>query len=387
MDKNRLMYIDNIRLLVIILVVVQHISVTYSGFGDWYYIEPGKIGIVQTALFGIWQATVQGFSMGLLFLIAGYFLPGAYDKKGFGRFINDRLIRLGAPTIIYMLVIHPLLALGILGYRFDAGGFIAHGDGSLLIAHKEYLVGFHFIGGSGPLWFALTLLIFTIIYALIRKFTATKAATATGNTFPTFLQISALILLISVCAFLVRIVQPIGTNILNIQLSNFSSYVILFIIGIKCKQNNWFEKLDYATVKPWLIRGIAFGIIMFAVIMISGGALAGDLTPFNGGVTWQSAAYSVWESYVAVAMSIALIAVFKAKYNIQSKLIKTMSTNAFSVYVFHAPVIVALSLLFASIHLVPIAKFVIIVLAGVPLCFLITNLTIQKIPFLRKLFA
>jgi surface polysaccharide O-acyltransferase-like enzyme len=123
--------------------------------------------------------------------------------------------------------------------------------------------------------------------------------------------------------------------------------------------------------------------------MISGGALDGDLNLqlFEGGRTWQSAAFSLWEAFVVVAMSIGLIALFKEKFNDQNGLVKTMSRNAFSVYVFHSLIIVALSLLFAPVNLIPIAKFFIIALVGVPFCFLVTNFTIQRIPFLKKLFA
>jgi len=86
-------------------------------------------------------------------------------------------------------------------------------------------------------------------------------------------------------------------------------------------------------------------------------------------------------------MSIGLIAVFREKLNKQSKLIKTMSSNAFSVYAYHTPIIIALTMLFAPVSLIPIGKFAIATLVGVPICFLFTNYTIQKIPFLRKLYA
>jgi hypothetical protein len=36
--KERALYIDNLRLLVIVLVVSIHLAVTVSGFGSWYYV-------------------------------------------------------------------------------------------------------------------------------------------------------------------------------------------------------------------------------------------------------------------------------------------------------------------------------------------------------------
>ena len=386
MGANRRLYIDNLRLLIIALVVLQHIAVTYSGFGSWYYVEPGKMGTVQTVFFGFHQAFTQGYFMGILFLIAGYFTHDSFDKKGFRAFIKDRFIRLGIPAIIYMLVIHPILIFCILGYRLDVSGIPVRGDGSLSDSYMKYLTGFHFVGGSGPLWFALALLIFSIFYALLRKYVFRKTSAGNKN-LPGFMRILMIMLLMGICSFFVRTVQPIGTDVLNMQLGFFSQYVILFVVGIYCKRNDWFEKLNYATGKLWLIWGLVLGFVLFAVIMISGGALDGNLKPFDGGLTWQSAAFALWESFVCVSMSIGLLALFKEKCDGQNKLVERLSQNAFSVYVFHPLIIVSLSLLFSPVKVIPILKFAILAITGIPICFFVTEFTIRRIPFLRELFA
>lgn len=127
-------------------------------------------------------------------------------------------------------------------------------------------------------------------------------------------------------------------------------------------------------------------MIIFYNQVRQAGALRGDLEVFFGGVSWQSAVYALWESFVSISMSIGLIALFKEKYNKQNKLISTMTDNAFSVYVFHAPIIIALSLLFAPVNIIPFVKFVILTIISIPLCFLFTNF-IRKIPFLRKILV
>jgi hypothetical protein len=40
--KERLLYLDNVRLMVIAFVVMHHLAVAISGFGRWYY--DGKVG-------------------------------------------------------------------------------------------------------------------------------------------------------------------------------------------------------------------------------------------------------------------------------------------------------------------------------------------------------
>ena len=105
---QRLVFIDNIRWVVIILVVLMHLNVTYSTMGLWYYLEARDIDPLSQLLFGMYGSLNQAFMMGLLFLIAGYFVLGSFDKKGFKPFVTDRIIRLGIPTLIYMLLIHPV---------------------------------------------------------------------------------------------------------------------------------------------------------------------------------------------------------------------------------------------------------------------------------------
>ena len=378
-NGNRLLYIDNIRLLMIILVVMMHLAVTYSNIGSWFYNDPQELNTPELVVFAFFQSFTQGYFMGLLFLIAGYFVPASYDKKGFDKFVKERLIRLGIPTLMFMLIITPFISAVLLGYRGSGGeGF--------WMAYLKYIISFQFIGRTGPLWFALALLVFSIIYAMFRVIAFPEAGDI-DEPFPKTRMIIVLILLIGLCTFLVRISWPVGTDIINFQLCYFSQYIALFAIGIKCRRNNWLEKLSFKRGRKWLIAALVPGTVSWAVIMLSGGALNGEFDIFFGGTGWQSAAYAFWESFIGVAMSIGLISLFKKKFNKQSKLVRVMSDNAFSVYVFHAPLIIALSLLFVPVTLAPLVKFAVLVLISIPVCFLFTNFVVRKIPYLRKLLV
>ena len=94
----RLYFIDNIRWLIIVQVVVLHAAVTYSALGDWYYKEPANLALLSALAFGIFLSFTQAYFMGLLFLVAGYFVPASFDRKGSRRFLRDRAVRLGIPT-------------------------------------------------------------------------------------------------------------------------------------------------------------------------------------------------------------------------------------------------------------------------------------------------
>jgi surface polysaccharide O-acyltransferase-like enzyme len=316
--------------------------------------------------------------MGVLFLVAGYFVPAAYDRKGFTRFVRDRLIRLGLPALLYMLIIHPFISYVILGlYWIEPKPLF-------LSFYRQYILSFDFIGGSGPLWFALALLIFSVIYATVRLLIDKKPG-YTGISSPNAFNPILLISLIGICTFLIRLVQPIGTSILNMQLGFFAQYVILFSAGIKAYRHNWFEKESFRYGRKWLCAGITLGIIIWLLLMLTGGALEGSIDAYMGGPHWQSAFYALWESFVGVSMSIGLLSFFKEKINFHNTVLKVLSDNSFAVYVFHAPVIISIALLLRPVLLAPLLKFLILIITGIPVTFAVTHFIFRRIPLLNKI--
>jgi surface polysaccharide O-acyltransferase-like enzyme len=154
-------------------------------------------------------------------------------------------------------------------------------------------------------------------------------------------------------------------------------------VGIVAYRNNLFARISYRAGKRWLISGIALGFLAWlplAIVAIESGSTAALL----GGLTWQSAGYSVWESFVAVAMSIGLIAVFREKFNHQSKLVKTLSDNSYAVYMFHPLIIIAVTLSLKPVALYPIIKWLLLCVICVPLCFAVTHFVFRKIPLLKN---
>lgn len=274
-SAGRLLWIDNIRLLMIALVVLVHANCTYSGFGMWYYKDSSGMGFVQSILMGVFGSYTQAYFMGFLFFIAGFFVPGAYDRKGFARFMAGRAIRLGVPALLFMLFIHPFTVAYLLrGY---------YSIGFPLRWLKAYYQSFSFIGSTGPLWFAVALLAFTFIYAVLRR-----AGLSFRFSLPPTLRhrhVIGFVVLVSAGSFLVRIVQPIGTSVLNMQLCYFTQYAVLFAAGIFARRAGWLEMLDRRFALRWFAAALVIGSLVWAGLMLFGGPADGDLSVINGSGT------------------------------------------------------------------------------------------------------
>jgi peptidoglycan/LPS O-acetylase OafA/YrhL len=369
--KSRLYFIDNLRWLMIIFVVLMHVNVTYSMIGGWYYVEETTLDLFETLYFGMYGSFTQAYFMGLLFFIAGYFVPPSFDRKGSGKFMKERFIRLGIPSLIYMLIIHPLNIIILNHYQ--------HWNMDIKAEYVKNILTFSFIDDTGPMWFAVALLIFSVVYALFRL---SGIHSSPGHDEEKSLhsrQIFWVAILISVFTFSTRIVFPIGSSVMNMQLCFFPQYIVLFILGLIFSRRNLLMTLPYHTGITWFKFTLIFGIASWLLIMTVGNVPEKGFGAFEGHFTWQSAAYSFWESFFCVGVCLGLIVIFREKFNKQGRLSKFLSANAFGVYVFHAPVLIFMTMLFKDITWYPFFKYLVAAAITIPLCFVVSYL-LRKIP-------
>ena len=346
----RLLYIDNLRWVMIVLVVLLHLWVTYGPVGSWYYNEnkgPGsRLDLPTTLLFFFLCSTTQAYFMGLLFLIAGYFVPGALAAKGAGRFMRDRCRRLGLPALFFMLVLNPLIE--VIRQSFRGQGVLR-----TLAGYPRYLYTLHFVGCSGPLWFAVALLGFSWCASLWPVAAAPEEGQPPLAPRRVNRAGAALVAAIFAGSFLVRLAQPIGTSIVNMQLCFFPQYIILFIVGMKAWRRDWLRRIPYGAGMGWLKAALLGGIPLWCVMGLAGGT---DFAPYAGGWHWQAAAYALWEAFFCVGVCLGLIVPFRERCNRQGALGGFLSRNAFAVYVTHAPVLVAGAMAVRGVALHPALK-------------------------------
>ncbi len=371
---TRLLFVDNIRVFLTILVILHHTMIIYAASGNWGLYMEGRQDDITKALGGWFCATNQAYFMSLFLLISAYFVPGSYDRKGASHFLKDRLIRLGIPLIIYSWIISPLSYVVVV--------YVTQGQ---ILPLSRYLPGggLDAVLGAGPLWFVEVLLISSLVYALWRRFFRPNPPVPPVDTegrFPGNAVIVLFALLTGAGAFLVRLVFPVDWNfsLLNLQFPFFVLYIAMFVVGLIAYRRNWLLGLPDAKGKLWLGIAIAL-ILLFVPLALLGGSTEND-RPFKGGPYWQAMSYALWEAFVCVGMCIGLIYAFRRYLNRQGRLAKFLAPNAYIAYIIHAQVITATALLLRNVDLYPLLKFGIVILIAVPLSFMLGNL-IRKLPY------
>lgn len=374
--RPRLGYIDNLRILLSILVILHHLAIGYGAAGDWYYNEDG-VGLVSAVIMTLFVAVNQAFFMGFFFLIAGYFTPTSFDRKGLGAYVADRLKRLGIPMVLFAVLINPPLIYALVVHD----GF----QGSLWQFLPHYVENLNSLG-VGPLWFVEALLIFSLFYALWRLLIRSSALPAQEDRkAPGNGTIALFALALGLVTFVVRFWLPVDFWLepFHLQLAHFPQYITLFVLGIIAYRRNWLA--GFATAQGKLWRCIALAMVpLFLVLAVAGGALEGGLDLFKGGLHWQALAYAIWEQFVCAAMIVTLLTWFRTRLNDQGTLGRKISAAAYAVYIFHAPVIILLALALSGVGLDPALKFVLVAPVAVTLCFVVGHL-IKKLPLVKSI--
>ena len=377
-STTRLLFIDNIRVYLTILVILHHLMITYAGTGSWTYIED-RADLATQVIGSIFTTVNQTYFMGLFLLISAYFVPGSYERKGTWRFLKDRLLRLGIPLVIYSWIIHPLL---IFGYLRTVEGMQI----SFWQFFPSVYFGSGYLIGQGPLWFVETLLILTLAYVAIRKlFSPRSTQPESDSSFPSNTVISLFALFVGLITFVVRLRFPEGWNFkpLNLQFPYFPGYIAMFLVGFAAYRNNWFSTMPNATGRRWLwVSGLIL-LIGYPVALIAGGAMEDD-TVFKGGLYWQAIFWAIMSSFLMVGFSIGVLYLFRRYADRQGWLSHWLAQNAYTAYIIHAPVIVFVTVTMRGLDFHPLLKFVLAALISLPICFGLSSL-IRKLPYAERI--
>ncbi|UCE80301.1 MAG: acyltransferase family protein [Methanobacteriota archaeon] len=376
---GRLYFADNLRWSMIVLVVFIHASVTYGPLGSWFYRDSVNATETSDVILSIFGVFVQGFFMGMLFLLAGYFTPGSFQRKGMTKFVKDRAIRLGVPAMIFIFFIAPPIV-----YYPNEDYWRGQGTATFVEWLGDYLPD-PSKWDTGPLWFTLALLAFTFVWVGMASLRG--GWNSDGRIRLRYWHLLAVVFIMGLGSFVVRIWHPIGTDVWNMQLCFFPQYITLFMLGTFAFGDNWLLGIERGMSRLWNVILIILVIVVFPILTVAGGALEEETgtDAYFGGLHWQSLAFAFWVESYCVAMIVSLLFLYKERLNYQGRVLKYLSDNSFTVYVFHAPVVVGIGMALHSVDLPVLLKFLVLALCCLPLVYLLAGFAFRKIPLLRRI--
>jgi fucose 4-O-acetylase-like acetyltransferase len=106
---QRQRYLDNLKVLLIALIIVGHAIVSYADLDWWSYGEVREVTLlpVTEVVLLVVAGPFTILMIPVLFLIAGMLTQPSLQRKGAGAYARDRLLRLGVPFAVFVLVLQP----------------------------------------------------------------------------------------------------------------------------------------------------------------------------------------------------------------------------------------------------------------------------------------
>ena len=266
--QHRTLFLDQIKAIMIALVIASHtvLLAGLSSAGVGQLIKDAPL-FAAVNLWFVWVCNT--FFMNILFLISGYLLPQSIQKQGLKQFVKNRLIRLGIPLSLSIILINNILPIG-----------------GLLVpdspAFDQVFTSLP-LNRIGPQWFLLVLIIFNAMYCLWAWLRNTKFSINQNTPVPGWRSwlISAVILGIiemGMSHFSNLWINLKETNLdgLGYQGMHLFTYGFLFAVGCKSASHRWLERINQRLAYSWfqasLLISLTFLAVMVATIVMGNNA-------------------------------------------------------------------------------------------------------------------
>ena len=287
----RVVYLDNLKVSLIAAIIALHGVLGYTDTGWWSYGDAREVTLSTASTVAL-MVLVGPFSLlliPLLFLVAGMLTPPSVQRKGAGRFARDRLLRLGVPFVVYVLLIQPPVV-----YAVD------HRWGNAYGSYWGEFLGADGQPDTGPLWFVGTLLVYSLLYA---GWVALRPGSASPGrrTALRARHLGVVAASIVLPTFLIRLAWPLGSeSAADLNLWEWPACSALFGLGIVAARHGWLSAVPdqlrrHCRTATW---GAAAALLVVAGITTGLLGLDGDV--MLGGWHAAALAFVVCESVLAV---------------------------------------------------------------------------------------
>lgn len=374
MDIKRYIYLDNLKWVLVILVVTHHAACA-AGLNPILYNLPHVVKSMQ------WQYDVlnnllginQSFFMSLFFFISAYFVTSSLNKKGAGRFMLDKLKRLGIPTLMTIFIILPLIVI-MLSYFIPQQLVMFGIKNSNYVSILNDLISPLFKTGNiilGVTWFTWTLIVFNSFFVLSQKLFFQNEIEIKDKKIPAAWKITLFAVIIIPFNYLGLYLQRhLGDNFLGFHLLKyFPMYIVMFYFGIQAFKYHWLEQLE--------LKHAFWGILMW----ILGKAF---LWPIAEGYNLNPEMMS--RGFTVIGMSMFLVYTFKMLFDTGNKWTAMLSRAAFAAYVIQNIPQAFIAVIYRHyMTQAPIINFFVIAIPSIVLSFAI-GFAMCKLPVLKRIF-
>lgn len=363
--SKRYYSLDAVRATALLLGLVYHTALTFTGAYDHYPIQNIEPDIFLT--FTIYFLHL--FRMETFFIIAGFFSYMLYQKRGWKTFFSDRFKRIFLPMLVFLPFTFFIMLFSFRLYEEIGDSSIVNlGDIGDELKESFDVPVLH-------LWFLQFLCIFYLVFmpiiSICSKYLNTNKIKQAISSATSLLSkpFGTIVFSLVTATFLYAYPHWMGWFGIPTSINHIPDWHVLaiysppFILGLLLYRSPEFLQ---NFPKYWLMNLILGLIGTFIPLFLLGfsandQSLAGDL---------------ILKSYIALGISLggwgisfAFLGIFIRYLDYEDKRWRYISDSSYWVYLLHFPIIFALQTLSNPIQLPPIVKFALILSITTFICF------------------
>lgn len=347
--QQRLHHLDALRAAAMLLGIVLHASLAYTG-GPWMVRDEGHW------TFAVANFAIHGFRMPLFFLLSGFFTALLWKRHGIGGMLRNRAARIALPLVLALFTIVPLIWIVAIVAGAEQGGEDAPpaGDGAApphpLAIMAWMALRFPLFGHLWFLWYLCWLVLGFALVAWFAKRTplAARLGRLTRPSAATRLFLSsagALVWLVPItavsfaCMDWTRAEPGFGpdTSAALVPMPGILlHYAIFFAAGALFHEIP--DALDGFS-RRWIIAAVAaLAIFPIATSFAYGAPWTRAILPsalFHSVLAWTGQALYAW------LMCIACIGLFARFASEERPAVRYLADSAYWLYLVHLPLVVA----------------------------------------------
>ena len=400
-SPNRLIFFDNLRYLMVFLVLIFHSGASYGSLvAFWPYHDPNPTEFVD-----ITMLLFDVFMMSILFFIAGYFALPSLQKKGGGRFLEGKFRQLGIPWLVITIFVLPVLDY-IHYYTQSAGnGFSPRSYGTHWWLSMKKIAEFYI----GPMrmseyldmtqnfyqrymWFLSLLPLFFVAFWILYKTRGMWGRTLERSAHDDTTSNRSVYLTLSTVGFLnvalFALVKCIFSspdnpfdmvwfslgNLVQFETAKLAFYVPYFGLGVYAYSRKWFMSgKDFGL--PWVWGLICF--LLMVINMLVGRSMTRAAEPSIG----QQVAFVVLYPLWTLSFLGAFTAFASRRWNRTTPLGRDLAADSYNMYLVHYVCVMTLPLLLSAWVGGPaLVKFGTVALSTVLLSYWFSRYVVRSFP-------
>ena len=368
-ERPRLFFLDNLRAIVIVLVIVLHASITYMVYPPtwWYVLDPHQ------GLFFTWLVLLIDVPiMPALFFVAGYFALPSLGRRGAGGFVREKMVRLAIPWVLGVVFLAPLATYMTYVSRGTATNYLQFWTTDFWGPYVYQQSVYWFLG----VLFAEFVLLAWVHEASPRlRASVPRVEQPRQRVFVAFVALTAAGSILVSPSFGLDDWQPVWL-LFVIQPARIAFYAGYFVLGIYAERRGWFSAAGFRPdLGPW-----GWGCVLTGLAYL-GFRMSGTMVTVP-----ERAVGSVLFSAFCLTALMAGLALFQRWIDGAGRTWRTLAANSFGVYYLHPLILYPLAYLLVSLSAPSLVKVTVLVAVTLVASLAVNAVVLKRLPGLRRMF-